>query len=359
MFTRLLATLLFVFSGICLFGQSLPHVQVVDSTQFINPDSLPVSQISYRGLSVVNDQVIWASGSKGAVARSIDGGKTFELMRIKGYDSTQFRDIEGFSADIAIVMSSGSPGYILKTYDGGKTWKKVFEDKRKEFFLDAMDFWDEDNGMVIGDPIDERFILYKTIDGGNTWHAVDTSMRPWAVPGESLFAASGTCFRCMPKNSIAFVTGGSSAIFHWLQLDKKYQRFELKSMKQGNQSSGAFSFDYTKKYIIVVGGDYASDTAKVKQGFYSYTYDEDGLELLNMKPFYTNYRSCVELLEDGTFYTCGTRGADINHTEKTKTISNATTQFSGYSYNVVQKAKKGSLVVLAGNRGLIVILVQK
>jgi hypothetical protein len=33
------------------------------------------AKISLRGLSVVNDNIIWASGSKGQVARSTDGGK--------------------------------------------------------------------------------------------------------------------------------------------------------------------------------------------------------------------------------------------------------------------------------------------
>ncbi|OYU95710.1 MAG: oxidoreductase [Bacteroidetes bacterium B1(2017)] len=335
-----------------------PKLVLVDSTSIENPDSLPLSKISFRGVSVVNNEVVWVSGTKGTFAKSIDGGKTFRIAQIPGYDSSDFRDIEAFSKDKAIVMSSGTPGYILKTYDGGLTWKKVFEDHRKEFFLDAMDFWNEDQGMVIGDPIDERFVLYRTIDGGNTWHPMDTSMRPWAIEGESLFAASGTCFRCMPNNSIAFVSGGSKSIFHWLQIDKKYQRFELKNMVQGKASQGAFSFDFDKKHIIIVGGDYASDTSKIKQGFSGYYYSKDGLELMNQKPFYCNYRSSVELLANGNFITCGTKGVDYNNTEQTITTSNAKSQLSNLSFNVVRKAKKGKLVILAGSKGKIARLVE-
>ena len=39
---------------------------------------------SIRGLSVVDDDIIWASGSSGTVARSIDGGKTFEWLTVAG-----------------------------------------------------------------------------------------------------------------------------------------------------------------------------------------------------------------------------------------------------------------------------------
>jgi photosystem II stability/assembly factor-like uncharacterized protein len=337
-------------------AQNKYNLDLLDSSRFINPEGLALSKISFRGLSIVNDKVIWVSGSKGTFAKSVNGGLTFTINTIPGFEKTDFRDIEAFNKDMAVVMGSGSPSYILKTFDGGTTWKKVFEDDRKEMFLDAMDFWDENKGMVIGDPIDERFVLYKTIDGGNTWHSMDTSMRPWAVKGESLFAASGSCFRCMPKNTIAFVTGGTSSNFHWLQIDKKYQRFELKFMTQGKPSQGAFSFTFNKKHIIVVGGDYASDTAKVKQGCYSYTYSKDGLELLNQKPFYSNYRSAVELIDNENFVTCGTKGVDINNVHQTTTTSNKKSQISYLSFNVVGKAKKGILVALAGSQGKIAIL---
>lgn len=340
------------------YAQSNATIERVAEARILNPDSLPLQRLSFRGLAVVDDNVVWVSGSKGSFARSTDGGKTFTVRRIKGYDSSDFRDIEAFDANRALVMSSGTPAYILQTYDGGNTWRKVFENRNKEIFLDAMDFWNEDRGVVIGDPVNERFVLYQTIDGGSTWHPLDTSMRPWAVAGESLFAASGTCFRCMPNNSIAFVTGGETSVFHWLQLNKKYQRFVLQNFKS-SPTSGAFSFDYNSKHIAIAGGDFASDTAKVKHRFYAYTYDKDGLQLLNIKPFYADYRSCIQLSEDGEFFTCGTKGADINHTFQTVTISNAQSRISNDSYNVVKKAKKGNLVVFAGGRGAIGILRRK
>src|SRR5436190_19385418 len=86
---------------------------------------------SLRGLSVVDDNVIWASGSNGQDARSIDGGKTFEWMTVTGYDQRDFRDIEAFNANTALVMAVSEPAVILKTKDGGKTWKQVFGDSRK------------------------------------------------------------------------------------------------------------------------------------------------------------------------------------------------------------------------------------
>lgn len=350
---------LFFFS-LALFTQTTFaqfQVNLIDSSKIEHADSIRLSSISFRGLSVVNDKIIWVSGSKGCFARSIDGGKTFQLKRIAGFDSADFRDIEAFDANTAIMMSSGHPSYILKTFDGGAHWNKVFEHQGNELFLDAMDFWDAQNGIVIGDPIAARFVFYRTSDGGNTWQALDVKTCPWAVEGESLFAASGTCMRCMPNNSVAFVTGGSKASFHWLQIGKKYQHFELKSLPQGQASMGAFSFAFTKDRLLIVGGDYNQDTALTKQGIYTYTYTKDGLALLNPKPFYTNYRSSVEFMQDGEhFISCGTKGADINSTELTLTRQNTNNSLSNLSFNVIRKAKKGKLLVMAGNKGKIAII---
>src|SRR5688500_15288298 len=37
---------------------------------------------NFRGLSVVNEKVIWASGSGGTVISTIDGGKTWKVMQV-------------------------------------------------------------------------------------------------------------------------------------------------------------------------------------------------------------------------------------------------------------------------------------
>src|SRR5690242_7546924 len=88
-------------------------------------------KISLRGLSVVNDNIIWASGSNGQVAKSINGGKSFEWITVKGYEQRDFRDIEAFDASTAVILAVDAPAIILKTKNGGKTWNEVFHDDTK------------------------------------------------------------------------------------------------------------------------------------------------------------------------------------------------------------------------------------
>src|SRR5689334_2220981 len=131
----------FIFFVFILFLQSVDAqkqlINIIDSGR----------KISLRGLSVVDDNVIWASGSSGTVARSVDGGKTFEWLTVAGYEKRDFRDIEAFDANTAIIMGISEPAIILKTKDGGKSWYKVFEDSTKGMFLDAMDFDEKGNGI--------------------------------------------------------------------------------------------------------------------------------------------------------------------------------------------------------------------
>ena len=89
---------------------------------------------SIRGLSVVDDNIVWISGSNGTVARSVNGGKSFEWQTLAGYEKRDFRDIEAFDENTAVIMAVAEPAVILKTRDGGKSWNKVLKTARRVCF---------------------------------------------------------------------------------------------------------------------------------------------------------------------------------------------------------------------------------
>jgi photosystem II stability/assembly factor-like uncharacterized protein len=152
------------------------------------------TKTSLRGLSVVDDKTVWVSGSNGTVGLSLDSGNTFKWTTVKGFEKTDFRDIEAFDATTAIIMGISSPAYILKTIDGGETWKVTYENKDTSMFMDAMEFWNEQSGIVIGDPINNKMFISRTFDGGNTWQALPPQNYPAVANGEACFASSGTMF---------------------------------------------------------------------------------------------------------------------------------------------------------------------
>ena len=75
--------------------------------------------ISIRGLSVVDDRTIWVSGTQGKVGLSTDGGNSWTWHQVKGFERTDFRDIEAFDAKTAVIMGIDSPGVVLKTFNAG------------------------------------------------------------------------------------------------------------------------------------------------------------------------------------------------------------------------------------------------
>ena len=217
------------------------------------------SQADFRGLSVVSPKVAWVSGTLGTYARSIDGGKTWTVGTVPGAEKLDFRDIEAFGAETAYLLSAG-PGdasRIYKTTDGGKSWTKQFQSADPGSFFDALAFWDEKNGIALGDPVDGRFQLIATDDGGN-WISLPNKNLPPALPNEGAFAASGTCLVTFGKDDVWFATGGAKVarVFHSNDRGRSWEASDTPIIARA-ASAGIFSIAFRdKKNGIIVGGDY-------------------------------------------------------------------------------------------------------
>ncbi|MBI2282574.1 MAG: oxidoreductase [Bacteroidetes bacterium] len=318
-----------------------PGIQVLESGK----------KISIRGLSVVNDDVIWASGSKGSVARSTDGGKTFTWTTVPGYEKNDFRDIEAFDKNTALIMAITEPATILKTTDGGLTWKKVLEDTTKGAFFDAMDFADPRTGMLLGDPIQNRFYQAISRDGGDTWQQVTgaaASAYHYDSPtaGEAFFASSGTNLKMLGNHPI-YVSGGKNSRLFF----RPFDTIPLPIMK-GKESTGANSIAVQGFYTgVIVGGDFTRDTISSSNCvLFNISADPITYRIPTTPPH--GYRSCVVYLSRKKLLTCGTSGVDLSRDK-----GNNWELISKESYHVCQKAKKGKAVFLAGNNGRIAKLV--
>ena len=334
-FLQLILLLLF---SLGTFSQrkKLPKVEIIHSG--VNT--------SLRGLSVVNNNVIWVSGSNGMVGKSTNAGKNWKWMTVKGFEKTDFRDIEAFDANTAIIMGIAEPAYILKTTDGGDTWKVVFENKTKGMFLDAMDFRDLRNGIVVGDPVDGKFFMAKTNDGGNSWNQVSEEQRPNADEGEAFFASSGTNIRYLSNGSLVFVSGGKNSRLFYDNIP-----FET-LMTKGKESAGAFSVAVYDNYkntsankILIVGGDYSADSLTANNCFVSNT---GGKTWIVPKTSPNGYRSCVEFLNKETLVTCGTNGVDYSFDGGKNWYL-----ISKEGFHVCRFARFGNTVYLAGSNGKI------
>ena len=238
-----------------LASPALIGASIASSAPRLEPLSSPVT-VRLRGLSAVSDQIAWASGREGTVLRTVDGGKSWSVFRVQGAEALDFRDVQGFGADEALVMGAG-PGdasRMYRTSDGGAHWVLVLRNPDANGFFDCMDF-DQNEGRLLGDPVDGRFTLFRSTDRGRSW----TRMAgPKAAKDEAAFAASGTCVLRHDKGTLV-VTGGSRARVHylpdhlvgiadWHALDAPFER--------PGASKGLFSIASREDFLIASGGDY-------------------------------------------------------------------------------------------------------
>ena len=168
-----------------------------------------------RGVSAVNDQVVWASGTKGTYLRTVDGGTHWTAAVVPGAESLDFRDVQGVDADTAYLLSigKGATSRIYKTTDGGAHWTLSLQNADAEGFFDEMAFWNPRHGILVGDQVDGQMVVMTTEDGGATWQRIKM---PPALPGEGAFAASGTGITVLGDRDVWIGTGGKNAarVYH-------------------------------------------------------------------------------------------------------------------------------------------------
>jgi photosystem II stability/assembly factor-like uncharacterized protein len=216
-----------------------------------------------RGVSAVSAAVAWASGNKGTVVRTIDGGATWTVVSPPDSAALDFRDIEAFDATTAYVLSigNGDKSRIYRTSDGGKTWALQFTSADPKSFYDAIAFWDVNSGLAFGDPVDGRFTVIRTSDGGRTWTPVPAANLPPAIEGEGAFAASGTCLTVQGSSNAWFGTGGAARARIYRSTDRGLTWSVADTpIQAGNPSSGVFSLAFADaRHGIAVGGDYRKE----------------------------------------------------------------------------------------------------
>jgi photosystem II stability/assembly factor-like uncharacterized protein len=230
--------------------------------------TLPVpSKASFRGLSAVDDNIVWASGSEGTVLRTTDGGKTWTKLKVPKTEDLDFRGIRAFDDKTAVIMSSGpaekGQARVYRTTDAGQHWTQVLEEKTTGAFFDAIAFWDSKHGILLGDPVEGSFMIYTTQDAGETWQRVAPEKLPAALPNEGAFAASNSCLAVEGKSNVWFGTGGASVarVFRSTNLGQSWFVFNT-PVQPHNASTGIFSLVFQGElHGMAVGGDYQQPDA--------------------------------------------------------------------------------------------------
>ena len=306
---------------------------------------------SLRGIHNVGAGVAWASGTNGTVLRTEDGGYMWQTCSMPpGAEKLDFRGIQAFDENTAIVMSSG-PGdlsRLYKTTDGCQTWKLLFTNPDPKGFWDGILMIDKVAGIVVGDPAkaadpypDPTFRMRVTADSGLTWVPITDSRANslagtglWPLASESLFAASNSSL-IFAFGKLLLATSGARVLAKELHgtIDSNFRVAGCAGaidpfsgscgipwpdwtdvqtpIDHNTPSSGIFSLAAGRNSTLVaVGGDYTKPNTAGENA--AYTSDGGHTWLAAQTPPH-GYRSAVAYdSATRTWITVGPNGTDIS-----------------------------------------------
>jgi photosystem II stability/assembly factor-like uncharacterized protein len=272
-----------------------------------------VTSASLRGIHNAGKGVIWASGANGTVLRSEDDGFVWQQCAVPpGAEKLDFRGVFGWNENHAVVMSigTGAASRLYETTDGCTSWHLLFENPDPKGFWDAVVFHGN-TSILVGDPVDGRFVLYRSDDLGQHWHRDKSPGLAASPAGEGLFAASNSSLAILPGSEMWMGTGGIGGprIFQFSPSSGwSVQKIPLAG---GKESAGVFSIAFRDaKHGIAVGGDYKVPAQST--GTAAWTSD-GGASWHAAKSFPSGYRSSVAwdpALQ--IWIAVGTNGSDLS-----------------------------------------------
>ncbi len=191
-------------------------------------------------------------------------------------------------------ISIGSPALIYKLNIEEDKIKVVYKEEHPKAFYDSMEFWNDQEGIAIGDPTDECMSVIITRDGGNTWTKLSCDVLPKSKEGEAAFAASDTNIAIVGDKVWVATGGKSSRILYSADKGKTWNVFET-PIVQGLETTGMYSIDfYDETNGFAIGGDYTkpadSSANKIRTQDGGKTWQ---LVAKNQSP---GYRSCVKYI---------------------------------------------------------------
>ncbi|QCX00371.1 oxidoreductase [Aggregatimonas sangjinii] len=238
---------LFLFTFSCAENQR-PAPYTTVKIEPIYQDSL-----SIRAIDLVGNTLRYAA-NKGTFGNiDLRNGKIMEGVKKFHTSIPEFRAIAHTSSDF-FMLSVGSPALLYKTGEGGKM-DLVYMEEGDGVFYDAMTFWNDSEGIAIGDSVDGCLSIIISRNGGYTWSKIPCERLPEGIEGEGAFAASNTNIKTIGDYTWIATT---KRILFSPDKGTTWKAFET-PVANTEATQGIYSIDFWDKNIgIAFGGDYTN-----------------------------------------------------------------------------------------------------
>lgn len=290
---------------------------------------------SYRGLSVVNDQLAWVSGYKGTVLRTKNGGKSWDTLNPAGFGRKDFRDIHAWDENHAITMSAGDTSVLLETRDGGKSWTLIYSDSTRGSFFDAIDV--RNNCIVLtgdGVPPHNPYVIYidnkRKIHQFSVYHFSNKKdLWYWGAKTDtfSFFAASGSNVKWISDRQFVMIPVGRDSSYYLQfkvtrrnpasEVNPEYKKTAFITIEgisalpfPKQKAGGAYGMHVSGKNTVVAGGSFYKANTSDNVAFLT---SDGGKTWQPAASMPGGYRSGVCADKKGKIWICtGPNGTDIS-----------------------------------------------
>lgn len=263
------------------------------------------------GLQAFNDSIVWASGTYSTLMKSTNAGKDWKIFTYPNIDSLQFRDVHPISDKEAIVLSAGEGKLSQLFYFHEESgWKKVFQMNHEQGFIDALQFWENGQGLVYGDAIDSLAYILKTTDFGRSWTRIPTA--PKSNEGEGGFASSGSNILMGEEGKAWIATGanGSARVFYTTDYGRSWEVKNTPMMT--GEFAGLTAIKKSNDKLWITGGDLGISDSVLENVYYSDDNGENWKALPAHQTHGSFYGMAVTTyLENEFILVCGPKGAEI------------------------------------------------
>lgn len=234
-----------------------PKKEIVRPYNHLEIDTAFNCNCSIRAIDVDRESIFF-SGSNG-----VYGYLDPEDLSVKYIDSIEIDqkriEFRGLSRTKMgdFILGVDNPAFICKVDpSGGK--EVLFKQDLKGSFFDAMAFWNNREGVIIGDPTKGCMAFLITRDGGETWNPVPCDKIEKAEEGEAAFAASNSNIAIVGDSIWGLSGGQASRVYFSSDKGKNWKVFDT-PLIDGKNTTGGYSIDfYDPKIGVVFGGDFTN-----------------------------------------------------------------------------------------------------
>ena len=249
------------------------------------------SMLSVRAIEILNDKSLAFAANNGVFGLFNPKTKLWQTS-VQKHDSLnlQFRAVSHTASDF-FMLSIESPGLLFKTGENGKM-TLVYKEVGLGVFYDALTFWNDSEGIAVGDSVNGCLSIIITRDGGQTWNKIPCDNLPEGIVGEGAFAASNTNIKVIGNKAWIATTHGN--IYYTSDKGETWEQINTPII-QKEETEGIYSIDFYDENVgFAIGGDYSKPNMNVANKMR--TLDGGKIWELVANNENPDYRSCVQFL---------------------------------------------------------------